>query len=136
MRSCELYSSALTNQRLMQRAHPLLLSSLLLSLPHATPKIIRAGLIEGYKEEWKFVEKFAFAAATPDDPGTIRLVAWTFMPGQKLLIYENDAWFDAYKQNPQTCEERAALAWTNSSIAKGTFCMPLPAPVDPRTCDS
>ena len=106
----------------MQRAHPrLLLSSLLLSLPLATPKIIRAGLIEGYKEEWKFVEKFAFAAATPDDPGTIRLVAWTFMPGQKLLIYENDAWFDAYKQNPQTCEERAALAWTNSSIAKGTF---------------
>lgn len=90
-------------------------------LPLATPKIIRAGLIEGYKEEWKFVEKFAFAAATPADPGTIRLVAWTFMPGQRLLIYENDAWFDAYTQDPQSCEERAALARSNASIAVGTF---------------
>ena len=91
-------------------------------LSGAQAKTVRAGLIEGYKEDFKFVEKFAFSSTTPEDPGTIRLVAWTFMPGQKMLVYQNDAWFDAYLGVASgACETRYDRATRNATIAKGTF---------------
>ena len=91
-------------------------------LSGAQAKTVRAGLIEGYKEDFKFVEKFAFASTTAEDPGTIRLVAWTFMPGQKMLVYQNDAWFDAYLGEASgACETRYDRASRNATIPKGTF---------------
>ena len=91
-------------------------------LSGAKAKTVRAGLIEGYKQDFRFVEKFAFAATTPEEPGTIELRAWTFMPGQKMLVYQNDAWFDAYTGEASgACESRYDRSTTNATMEKGTF---------------
>ena len=84
-------------------------------------KRVVAGLVEGYQQDWKFVNKFAFAKTTADDPGTISMRAWTFMPDQKLLVYQNDNWFDAYDSTSMSCSSRAGLASRNLTIPRGRF---------------
>ena len=91
-------------------------------LSGAKAKTVRAGLIEGYKQDFKFVEKFAFAATTLEEPGTIELRAWTFMPGQQMLVYENEAWFDAYTGDASgACESRYDRSTMNATMEKGKF---------------
>ena len=109
---------------------------LLLALPHATALLVRAGLAHGYKEDFQYVGKFGFSASTEELPAKIRLLAWTFIPGQRLLIYKNDDWFQAYRDEPERavltgdgvqtrlsslCERRAALATVSLPVAQGAF---------------
>ena len=109
---------------------------LLLALPHATALLVRAGLAHGYKEDFQYVGKFGFSASTEELPAKIRLLAWTFIPGQRLLIYKNDDWFQAYNDEPERavltgegvqtrlsslCERRAALATVSLPVAQGAF---------------
>ena len=107
---------------------------LLLALPHATALLVRAGLAHGYKEDFQYVGKFGFSASTEELPAKIRLLAWTFIPGQRLLIYKNDDWFQAYREEPaqlceqnsascaiSLCERRAALATVSLPVAQGAF---------------
>ena len=88
-------------------------------------KTWRTGLVEGYQKEFKFLGKFAFSRATSDDPGTILLNAWTFMPGQRVLRYRNDVWFNAYdpisRGMPSNCASRTALAESALEVRKGKF---------------
>ena len=85
----------------------------------------RTSLVEGYQVEFKFIAKFAFNAATEDDPGRIFLNAWTFMPGQRVLLYRNDKWFNAYDPVPRglptSCQSRAVLADSTINVRKGDF---------------
>ena len=107
---------------------------LLLALPHAAALLVRAGLAHGYKEDFQYVGKFGFSASTEELPAKIRLLAWTFIPGQRLLIYKNDDWFQAYREEPaqlceqnsascaiSLCERRAALATVSLPVAQGAF---------------
>ena len=96
--------------------------------------LVRAGLAHGYKEDFQYVGKFGFSASTEELPAKIRLLAWTFIPGQRLLIYKNDDWFQAYREEPaqlceqnsascaiSLCERRAALATVSLPVAQGAF---------------
>ena len=112
---------------------------LLWCLPMCASRTWSTALVEGYSVEWKFVAKFAFTATTQEAPGIIHLRAWTFMSGQRVLLYENDAWFHALGAAhvgdgfapPTTfsdagvsipvCEARASLAFANASVRKGRF---------------
>ena len=88
-------------------------------------KTWRTGLAEGYQKEFKFLGKFAFSRATADEPGTIMMNAWTFMPGQRVLRYRNDVWFDAYdplsRGKPSNCASRTMLAESALEVKKGQF---------------
>ena len=79
--------------------------AVLLSLPHATALLVRAGLAHGY-EDFQYVGKSATgvrrgAAAKSGARVDLR-------QGQRLLIYKNDDWFQAYRDEP----ERAVLTAT------------------------
>lgn len=89
-------------------------------------KTVHASLIEGYQTEWKYVAKFAFTKTTRNNPGVIIMRAWSFLPGQRMLVYKNDDWFRAYRPaaapgDRPTCEARAALSERNKTIDKGRF---------------
>ena len=108
-RSAELGSRTLLFQALL----------LLLAIPPAAARTWTTALVEGYQTEWKFFAKFAFTETTWSDPGLVYLRAWTFMAGQKVVLYENDDWFSALERT--TCEERFALGFSNSSVQQGSF---------------
>lgn len=100
---------------------PTRLSCLLLLLSRASCRTWRGGLVEGHQIDWKFVANFAFSKAGHQEPGTVRLRAWTFMSGQRLLIYHDEAWLDAYQdQIDLTCEQRSALAAGSINVTKGS----------------
>ena len=90
----------------------------------ADAKTWRTSLLEGYQEEWKFLAKFAFSQTTAEEPGVISLRAWTFMPGQQVLLYRNDVWFDAYNApsgQASACLARASVADQGFDVPKGRF---------------
>lgn len=103
--------------RATERYGALLLLLLPLGVVHA--RTWSTSLVEGYQQEWKFLAKFAFAATSESDPGTIRLRAWTFMAGQKVLVYQNEDWFAAVESG--ACERQASLAFSNSTVEQGAF---------------
>ena len=109
-----------TTRPLMMMAVRIRLSALLLLLGNACVGDclrVRIGLVEGYRADWKFMQKFAFAAGTESDPVFISLKAWSFIPEQKVLMYTDDGWFNALQQ--PTCAGKAAQATTSVSVAKG-----------------
>jgi len=100
----------------MRRGLPGLL--VLLLSGHTAARTWRTDLVAGFEDEFKFLAKFAFTTTTSQAPGTIFLRAWTFMAGQRVLMYENDAWFRAQNVGSlpfmSLCEHRAALMLSRS----------------------
>lgn len=100
--------------------------ALLLLVIHAcSAKRWRTSLVEGYQVEFKFLAKFAFAHSDRTSPGTIHLNAWTFMPGQRVLLFRNDKWFNAYDPASRgmgtDCPTRASHADVSLHVEKGNF---------------
>ena len=116
----------------MPRLHAVYIRLLLLGgIGSVSGKKVIAGLVEGYKRDWKYVEHFAFSKASESDPATIEMLAWTFMPDQQLLVYEDGDWFKPYRASfsdeevaeagGDMCLARAERARYNMSVYKGSF---------------
>ena len=87
-----------------------------------------ASIVEGYQQEFAYVSRFAFGptsntstvASDNEQPARLWLAAWTFMRGQRLLVYNDSRWFAAYGPDVP-CLERASLSALSLSIVDGGY---------------
>lgn len=86
-----------------------------------------ASIVEGYREDFKYVAHFGFDSAAAANGslsrGHLLWQAWTFMADQRLLVYKGDSWFRAYHEGDEqlSCVQRANLSSYQFPIAHGGF---------------
>ena len=86
-------------------------------------KSIVATIVEGYWSDFKYVTSFGFDLMPKNSraqPAKLSLRSWTFMEHQKLLVFRDAKWFEAYNDRA-SCTERAALADYIFSVPAGGF---------------
>ena len=91
-----------------------------------------SAIVEGYQQDFAFVARFGYAATSTlaafktfghtRSSALLKMQAWTFLEEQRLLIYTDNRWFDAYMKPGLTCGERARLSTFNFTVpARGYY---------------